>query len=199
MKFATKYLQGQWSAIRKRLRSSAGNKARSFEKADQILLIGLMLPLMTIVNMTMFGVALPTIRNTFEIRADVTAWLVTAYSLPFMLFMPLYGRLADELGKRQHFSRYIHCHSAIRDSSAAGSREQKFEFNIVELFWSHFFNLTLSTDNNSSLLHCLAFRRFRSFVCFCCFCVDKLVFPDFFDVIVFVLRRFHSMTPFIGR
>jgi EmrB/QacA subfamily drug resistance transporter len=104
MKFATKYLQGLWSAIRRRLRSSAGNNTHSFEKADQILLIGLMLPLMTtIVNMTMFEVALPTIRNTFGIRADVTAWVVTAYSLPYMLFMPLYGRLGDELGKRRLF------------------------------------------------------------------------------------------------
>lgn len=104
MKFATKYFQGHWYAIRKRLHSSAGNTARSFEKADQILLIGLMLPLMMmIVNTTMFEVALPTIRSTFGIRADVTAWLVTAYSLPFMLFMPLYGRLGDELGKRRLF------------------------------------------------------------------------------------------------
>ena len=63
-----------------------------------------MLPLMmTIVNMTMFEVALPTIRNTFGIRADVTAWVVIAYSLPYMLFMPLYGRLGDELGKRRLF------------------------------------------------------------------------------------------------
>jgi hypothetical protein len=72
MKFVTKYLQGQWSAIRKRLRSSVGNNTHSFEKADQSMLIGLMLPLMmTIVNMTMFEVALPTIRNNFGIRADV--------------------------------------------------------------------------------------------------------------------------------
>jgi predicted MFS family arabinose efflux permease len=93
MKFATKYLQGQWYAIRKRLRSSAGNNTHSFEKADQILLIGLMLPLMmTIVNMTMFEVAaLPTIRDNFGFRADVTAWLLTTYSLPYMLFTPISG------------------------------------------------------------------------------------------------------------
>ena len=37
MKFATKYLQEQWYAIRRRLRSSAKHNTRSFEKADQIL------------------------------------------------------------------------------------------------------------------------------------------------------------------
>jgi hypothetical protein len=38
-----------------------------------------MLPLMmTIMNLAMFGVALPTIRDTFRIQADVAAWIVTA-------------------------------------------------------------------------------------------------------------------------
>src|SRR5215207_1905926 len=76
--------------------------------ADQDLraiLIGLIVPLaMTILNMTMFGVALPAIRDTFRIEADTVAWLVTSYTLPFVLFMPLYGRLGDGLGKRRLFS-----------------------------------------------------------------------------------------------
>lgn len=80
------------------------NNDHAFKKADYALLIGLMLPLMmTIVNITMFEVALPTIRDSFGLQADVTAWIVTAYSLPFMLFMPLYGRLGDDLGKRRLF------------------------------------------------------------------------------------------------
>ena len=33
------------------------------------------------------------------ITADVAAWLTIAFSLPFMMFMPLYGRLGDELGR----------------------------------------------------------------------------------------------------
>lgn len=104
MKFATKYLHGSWFALQQRLRSSAQNKEHSLEKADYMILIGLMLPLlMTIMNLVMFGVALPTIRDTFRIQADVAAWVVTAYSLPYMLFMPLYGRLGDELGKRRLF------------------------------------------------------------------------------------------------
>ena len=83
---------------------SAADTARAFERADYILLLALMLPLMmTIVNITMFDVGIPTIRDTFGIQADVTAWVVIAYSLPFMLCMPLYGRLGDELGKRRLF------------------------------------------------------------------------------------------------
>lgn len=69
------------------------------------ILIGLMVPMgMTVLNLTMFGVALPAIRNSFMIEADTAAWLVTAYTLPFVVFMPLYGRLGDGLGKRRLFS-----------------------------------------------------------------------------------------------
>ncbi len=68
---------------------------------DMRLLIILMIPTVTmILNASTFGVALPTIRAEFGIDADVAAWLVTAYTLPFMMLMPLYGRLGDGLGKR---------------------------------------------------------------------------------------------------
>ncbi|HXF63289.1 MAG TPA: MFS transporter [Caldilineaceae bacterium] len=69
------------------------------------ILIGLMVPMgMTVLNLSMFGVALPFIRDSFRAEADIMAWLVTAYTLPFVLFMPLYGRLGDGLGKRRLFS-----------------------------------------------------------------------------------------------
>src|SRR5690606_5135917 len=68
-------------------------------------LIGLMVPMgMTVLNLSMFGVALPFIRDSFQAEADTIAWLVTAYTLPFVMFMPLYGRLSDGLGKRRLFS-----------------------------------------------------------------------------------------------
>jgi EmrB/QacA subfamily drug resistance transporter len=68
-------------------------------------LTGLIVPTsMTVLNMTMFGIALPSIRDNFQIEADTVAWLVTAYTLPFVMFMPLYGRLGDGLGKRRLFS-----------------------------------------------------------------------------------------------
>lgn len=72
------------------------------------LLIGLMIPVgMTTFNMSMFGVALPTVRDAFGAEADLTAWLVTAYSLPFVIFMPLYGKLGDSLGKARLFQSGI--------------------------------------------------------------------------------------------
>ena len=72
------------------------------------LLIGLMIPVgMTTFSMSMFGVALPTIRDAFGAEPDLAAWLVTAYSLPFVIFMPLYGKLGDSLGKARLFQSGI--------------------------------------------------------------------------------------------
>jgi EmrB/QacA subfamily drug resistance transporter len=68
------------------------------------ILIGLMVPMgMTVLNMSMFSIGLPSIRSNFAIQPDLVAWLVTAYTLPFVIFMPLYGRLGDGLGKRRLF------------------------------------------------------------------------------------------------
>jgi len=68
------------------------------------LLIGLMIPAgMTTLNMSMFGVALPTIRDAFAIEPDIVAWITIAYSLPFVVFTPLYGKLGDGLGKGKLF------------------------------------------------------------------------------------------------
>ncbi|OUC08609.1 hypothetical protein RY27_07975 [Litorilinea aerophila] len=68
------------------------------------ILIGLMVPMgMTILNLSMFGVALPYVRDSFNAPADLMAWLVTAYTLPFVIFMPFYGRMGDGLGKRRLF------------------------------------------------------------------------------------------------
>lgn len=58
---------------------------------------------MFVLNFSMFSVALPTLRETFALPADLAAWLITAYTLPFIVFMPLYGRLGDGLGKRRLF------------------------------------------------------------------------------------------------
>lgn len=71
-------------------------------KANRTLIAGLMGPsMMMVLNMSMFGVALPTIRDTLGLAADTVAWLVVAYSLTFAMFMPLYGRLGDALGKKR--------------------------------------------------------------------------------------------------
>ncbi len=74
-------------------------------KSLRTILIGLMVPMgMTILNLQMFSVALPAIRDSFGIDADTVALLVTAYMLPFVLFTPVYGQLGDSLGKRRLFS-----------------------------------------------------------------------------------------------
>ncbi len=49
----------------------------------------------------MFSVSLPIIRDDFQIPADSAAWIATSFSLPFMILMPVYGRLSDGLGKRR--------------------------------------------------------------------------------------------------
>ena len=49
----------------------------------------------------MLSAALPVIRDDFGLNADVAAWIATAFSLPFMIFMPVYGRISDGLGKRR--------------------------------------------------------------------------------------------------
>lgn len=49
----------------------------------------------------MFTVSLPAIRDDFGISAEVAAWIATAFSLPFMILMPVYGRISDGLGKRR--------------------------------------------------------------------------------------------------
>ncbi len=59
--------------------------------------------MLSIANGSMVRVALPTIRARFAIAADVTAWLDTAYQLSYLSLIPLYGRLADLVGKRRLF------------------------------------------------------------------------------------------------
>lgn len=74
-------------------------------RQNQMILIGLMVPFALLVfNTSIFEVTLPTIRDVFQIQADVVAWIMTVYNLPFMVLMPLYGRLGDELGQRQLFT-----------------------------------------------------------------------------------------------
>lgn len=68
----------------------------------QKLLYSLMIPAVVMpLSGWMFSVALPIMRDSFELSADVAAWIATAFSLPFMILMPVYGRISDGLGKRR--------------------------------------------------------------------------------------------------
>ena len=65
-----------------------------------LFILAMMIPLaLFVLEKSMFSVALPAVRTFFSLGADTTAWLITAYLLPFMLFMPLYGRFGDVFGK----------------------------------------------------------------------------------------------------
>ena len=66
------------------------------------ILISLMFPsaLMPLLS-SMSRIALPIIRDDFQIQADMTAWVASVFTLPFMVLMPLYGRLSDGVGRRR--------------------------------------------------------------------------------------------------
>ncbi len=73
-----------------------------YKLQSRAILIALLFPTMAIIlDGSMFGVALPTIRDDFAIPPDTVAWLTIAFTLPFMMLMPLYGRLGDQLGKKR--------------------------------------------------------------------------------------------------
>lgn len=60
-----------------------------------------MIPFFSLVlNMSMFTVAVPAIRDDFGLLADTASWVVMAYTIPYVLFMPFHGRLGDLLGAR---------------------------------------------------------------------------------------------------
>ena len=59
--------------------------------------------MMSVGGGSMFRVAFPTIRAGFAMPADLTAWIDSAYELAYLILMPVYGRLADQLGKRRLF------------------------------------------------------------------------------------------------
>ncbi|MEM7333612.1 MAG: MFS transporter [Chloroflexota bacterium] len=78
----------------------SSEKTTAFEHQSRSILIALIFPVIALLfNGSVFGIALPTIRDHFAIEPDVVAWLAIAFSLPFMVMMPLYGRLGDQLGR----------------------------------------------------------------------------------------------------
>ncbi len=71
------------------------------EAATRIL-ISLLFPSMIMpLASAMSRVALPMIRDDFQIQADMTAWVAAIFTLPFMILMPVYGRLGGGVDKRR--------------------------------------------------------------------------------------------------
>ena len=54
-----------------------------------------------VINMFMFATAVPFIRSSLDLPADSTSWLVAAYTVPNVVFMPFYGIWGDSVGKRR--------------------------------------------------------------------------------------------------
>lgn len=54
-----------------------------------------------ILNISMFAVALPFIKASLGLKTDTVSWLVTAYSLPAIMLMPVYGKLSDVFGMKK--------------------------------------------------------------------------------------------------
>lgn len=67
-----------------------------------MILYALMIPSSIMpLSSSMSRVALPVLRDTFAMSADVVAWTSSAFILPYMILMPVYGRLSDGVGRRR--------------------------------------------------------------------------------------------------
>ena len=58
---------------------------------------------MTILDVSIVTVALPTIETALHFSEDNLQWVLTAYGITFGGFLLLAGRLADLLGRRRVF------------------------------------------------------------------------------------------------
>ena len=82
--------------------AAGADTARVSPQMARRILYSLMVPAIIMpVAGSMTRVALPIIRDDFQISADMTAWVAAAFTLPFMVLMPLYGRLSDAVGRRR--------------------------------------------------------------------------------------------------
>ena len=92
-----------WRMIRSAQPTESVGQERPFDpRAARRILIGLMVPVTLMPLLTSStGVALPIIRDNFHLQADVTAWVVTSFTLPLVILMPVYGRLSDAVGRRR--------------------------------------------------------------------------------------------------
>ena len=71
-------------------------------KKHRAILVGLMLPAMLMPLLsTMSRVALPVVRDQFALTADIAAWIDVSFTMPFMMLMPVLGRLSDHFGTRR--------------------------------------------------------------------------------------------------
>src|SRR2546429_6481088 len=58
---------------------------------------------MTILDVAIVNVAIPSIQKDLNIREETVQWVITAYAITFGGFLLLGGRMADLLGRRRIF------------------------------------------------------------------------------------------------
>src|SRR5262249_56937250 len=58
---------------------------------------------MTILDVAIVNVAIPSIQRSLDIAESTVQWVITAYAITFGGFLLLGGRMADLLGRRRIF------------------------------------------------------------------------------------------------
>ena len=58
---------------------------------------------MTVLDVAIVNVAIPSIKNDLNISESTVQWVITAYAITFGGFLLLGGRMADLLGRRRIF------------------------------------------------------------------------------------------------
>src|SRR5438067_12710059 len=58
---------------------------------------------MTVLDVAIVNVAIPSIQTDLNIREETVQWVITAYAITFGGFLLLGGRMADMLGRRRIF------------------------------------------------------------------------------------------------
>ena len=58
---------------------------------------------MTVLDVAIVNVAIPSIERDLQIREETVQWVITAYAITFGGFLLLGGRMADLLGRRRIF------------------------------------------------------------------------------------------------
>src|SRR5688572_33497637 len=67
----------------------------------------------------MIAVALPDLREAFDVGRSEIAWLVSAYLIAMAVAMPIGGRIGDQIGRSKTFRLGLVCFLALSVAAAA--------------------------------------------------------------------------------
>lgn len=70
-------------------------------RADRLLLILMTTLIISVMNVTMFNVALPQIRTQFSLNPSQVSWVMTSYSILYAIGTVIFGRLSDRYRMKQ--------------------------------------------------------------------------------------------------